>query len=389
VIYEGGRLSLRHYRAAGSGYSTPIMLVYSLIKRPFVLDLAPGISVVENLTRQGFEVFLTDLLPPTSADSWRGFDAYVNQDLEGGMRAIQLHTGTERVTILGYCLGALLGVIYATLHSANVKSLMTLTLPLDASVREPRAYNLIDWLDEQAVASLTALYDNCPAWLLSAQFSSAMPMQRALNKHMGLERFNEPERYTKAFPTFRSWLESEVPIAGALFRELTTDVYRKNSLAHGGFKVGSKVVDLKRIASSVLDVIADFDVVVDPRSSLPLIELVCSADGTNLRFPTGHLGIALSEEAYDTVAANWPVAQRARQLRRRHRIGRGNASAATSNGKRKEDHNPKGRPTEETCETGGRARRSRRIGCYANGCAGPECDAVPRSSIQGCQNGTR
>jgi hypothetical protein len=42
MIYEGGRLSLRHYRAAGSGYSTPIMLVYSLIKRPFVLDLAPG-----------------------------------------------------------------------------------------------------------------------------------------------------------------------------------------------------------------------------------------------------------------------------------------------------------------------------------------------------------
>jgi polyhydroxyalkanoate synthase len=279
------------------------MLVYSLIKRPFVLDLAPGISVVENLTRQGFEVFLTDWLPPTSADSWRGFDAYVNQDLEGGMGAIRLHTGTERVTILGYCLGALLGVIYAALHSADVKSLVTLTLPLDTSAREPRAYSFIGWFDEQAVASLTALYGNCPAWLLSALFSSAMPMQRALNKYMGIERLNEPERYTKTFPTFRSWLEGEVPIAGALFRELTTDVYRKNSLAHGGFKVGSKVVDLKRIASPVLNVVADFDVVVDPRSCLPLIELVSSTDGTNLRFPTGHLGIALSEEAHTTL---WP-----------------------------------------------------------------------------------
>jgi hypothetical protein len=62
VIYQGGRLSLRHYRTAGSVCSTPIMLVYSLIKRPFVLDLAPGNSVVENLTRQGFEAFLTDWL---------------------------------------------------------------------------------------------------------------------------------------------------------------------------------------------------------------------------------------------------------------------------------------------------------------------------------------
>jgi polyhydroxyalkanoate synthase len=305
VIYEGGRLSLRHYRAAGSACSTPIMLVYSLIKRPFVLDLAAGNSVVENLIRQGFEVFLTDWLPPKSADSWRGFDAYVNQDLAGGVRAIRLHTGIERVTVLGYCLGALLGVIYAALHSRDVKNLVTLTLPLDMSAREPPAYSLIDWFDEQAVESLTTLYGNCPAWLLSALFSSAMPLQRMLNKYMGLEleRFNERERYTKVFPTFRYWLESEVPIAGALFRELITDVYRKNSLARGVFKVGSKVMDLKRITSPVLNVVADFDVVVDPRSSVPLIELIGSADATNLRFPTGHLGIALGEEAHTTL---WP-----------------------------------------------------------------------------------
>jgi hypothetical protein len=84
---------------------------------------------------------------------------------------------------------------------------VTLTLPLDTSAREPRAYSFIDWFDEQAVASLTALYGNCPAWLLSALFSSAMPMQRALNMYIGIERLNESERYTKTFPTFRSWLE--------------------------------------------------------------------------------------------------------------------------------------------------------------------------------------
>src|SRR6266446_6651777 len=131
-----------------------------------------------------------------------------------------------------------------------------------------------------------------------------MLMQHVLNKYMGhFQRFNERERYAKAFPAFRYWLESEVPIAGALFRELTTEIYKKNSLANGRFKVGSKVVDLKRIASPVLNVVADSDVVVDPSSSLPLIKLVGSADATNLRFPTGHLGVALSEEAHTTL---WP-----------------------------------------------------------------------------------
>ena len=81
VVYEGGKVRLRHYQAAGTRHRTPIVLAYALIKRPYILDLLPGRSVVETLTKQGFDVYLIDWIPPTRADSWRGFDAYVNQDL--------------------------------------------------------------------------------------------------------------------------------------------------------------------------------------------------------------------------------------------------------------------------------------------------------------------
>jgi polyhydroxyalkanoate synthase subunit PhaC len=303
VIYAGGKLRLRHYRATGFARSTPVVLVYSLIKRPFVLDLEPGKSVVEKLTSQGFDVFLTDWLPPTSSDSWRGFQAYVSQDLAAGVREVQLRGGVERVTILGYCLGSILGLTYTALHPRDVKNLVSLALPLDTSVRGSSVYSLIDWLDEQWVESLTSLYGNCPAWLLGAFFSLAMPMQRMLGRYMGLEQFNERDRYARAYPAFRSWLDSEVPIAGALFRELTIEVFRKNSLARGNFKIGDKVVDLKGITSPVLNVVADFDIIVDPSSCVPLIEMVGSADRSNLCFPTGHLGIALSDEAHATL---WP-----------------------------------------------------------------------------------
>ena len=153
VIYRSGKASVRHYRAVEPRRRIPIVLVYALIKRPFVLDLEPGRSVVEGLTRQGFEVFLIDWLPPNAADSWRGFDAYVNQDLANAVHAVRVHQGVEQVTVLGYCLGALLSVIYAALHPRHVRNLVTLTLPLDTSVREPPAYQLTDWLDESAVVS--------------------------------------------------------------------------------------------------------------------------------------------------------------------------------------------------------------------------------------------
>jgi poly(3-hydroxyalkanoate) synthetase len=77
VIAEHGKLRLRYYRAQGNPQPTPLLLVYALIKRPFILDLQPERSVVETLTRQGFTVYLTDWISPTPDDLERGFGAYV------------------------------------------------------------------------------------------------------------------------------------------------------------------------------------------------------------------------------------------------------------------------------------------------------------------------
>ena len=81
IAYEGGKLRLRHYAPVEPAHSTPILFVYALTKRAFILDLAPGRSVVESLARKGFHIYLTDWIAPTSSDSSRGLDAYVNEDL--------------------------------------------------------------------------------------------------------------------------------------------------------------------------------------------------------------------------------------------------------------------------------------------------------------------
>ena len=278
------------------------MLVYALIKRPFILDLEHGNSVIESLTRQGFEVFLVDWLPPTPADSWRGFDAYVNHDLANAVRAVQLYQGVDQVSVLGYCLGALLAVIYAALHGQHVKTLVTIALPLDMSLRDLPAYYLIDWLDESAIEWLTTTYGNCPAWWLKNLFSAMSSMYR-VGEHFGLNPESERDRYARRSPAFRRWLESEVPVAGRLVRELAIDIFKQNRLMHGRLTVGGESVDLSRITAPLLNVVASQDVLVDPKSSLPLLDLVASDDKTNLLFPTGHLGAVMSDQAH---ARLWP-----------------------------------------------------------------------------------
>lgn len=300
VIYEGGKVKLRYYPAVGQPHATPLLIVYALIKRPFILDLLPGLSIVENLTTQGFEVYLTDWIPPTRADAWRGFDAYVNGDLADAVRAVQLHSGVEQVSLLGYCFGALLSTVYTALYPTTVKHFIPLALPLDLGNDEIALFSLARKIDSDL---LTGAFGNCPAWVMKAGFSAMSPVHHVLNKHVGLYRNKERAGYAEMFERFERWMNSDVPLAGQLFREVSTHVFQQNQLAQGRLRVGGQGVNLKHVTCPVLNIIGEHDDVVHPKSSLPLVDLVGSHDAQNLVFPTGHIGVVVSSGAHKKL---WP-----------------------------------------------------------------------------------
>jgi len=303
VIYEAGKVSLRHYKAPDRRHQTPIVIVYALIKRPFILDLQPGKSVVESLLKQGFEVYLIDWLPPTKADTWRGFDSYVNEELANAVRAVQISEGVDQVNVLGYCFGSLLSVLYTAVHPESVKNLVTLTIPFDMGVRELPIYRLLDGMSDSAVDLVTSVYGNCPAWMINGQFTAMSPMHHAIDKYVGLYRNSERDGYAEMFELFERWMQSDVPLAGRIFREMVKDIFKRNALARGEFRLGAERVDLGRVTMPLLNVVAEHDDVVHPRSSLGLVDHVGSEDKRNLTHPTGHLGAVVSAGA---IAKLWP-----------------------------------------------------------------------------------
>jgi poly[(R)-3-hydroxyalkanoate] polymerase subunit PhaC len=303
VIHEEGKVRLRYYRSAASSQSTPLLIVYALIKRPYILDLLPGKSVVQNLLDQGIDVYLTDWIPPTRADSWRGFDAYVNGDVANAVRAVQIHAGVEQVPLLGYCFGGLLTTLYTALHPETVENLITLTLPLDMSAREIPLFGLLDKLRPETLERLAATYGNCPAWFMKTAFTAMSPVHHAVDKYVGLHRNQDKEGYAEMFSRFERWMNSDVPLAGRIFREVTQDVFRQNLVVQNRLRVGTEVVDLRRISCPVLNVVGEYDDVVHPKSSLPFTTLVGSDDAHNFVFPTGHVGAVVSSAAHKKL---WP-----------------------------------------------------------------------------------
>ena len=303
IPYEGGKVRLRHYSAPERLHKTPILIVYALVKRPYILDLQPGKSVVQNLLGQGFEVYLIDWLPPNRNDTKLGFDGYVNEEIANAIGAVQIAENVEQVDLMGYCFGSLLALLYAALHPENVKNLVTLTIPFDMSVRDLPIYNLVDSMSDVTVDLITKIYGNCPAWMVNANFLSMAPVHHALDKYVGLYRNAERDGYAEMFDLFERWMMSDVPLAGQTFRELVTKLFKRNALARGEFKIGERTVDLRRITCPLLNVVAEKDDVVHPASSLGLPDFVGSADKRNLTFPTGHLGAVVSAGAMTRL---WP-----------------------------------------------------------------------------------
>ncbi|HTL51020.1 MAG TPA: alpha/beta fold hydrolase, partial [Planctomycetota bacterium] len=117
VVYEEDRLRLLHYLSPEKPrYQTPLVFVYALVNRPYILDLKTGRSVVTNFVNAGFDTYLVDWGIPTSADRHLTLDDYINGYLLNVLDFLRERTGADQVNILGYCMGGTMSAMFSALH---------------------------------------------------------------------------------------------------------------------------------------------------------------------------------------------------------------------------------------------------------------------------------
>ena len=60
-------------------HAPPLLIVFSLVSRSYILDLTPGNSFVEHLRDDGFDVFLLDWGVPDERDADNGLEDYAER----------------------------------------------------------------------------------------------------------------------------------------------------------------------------------------------------------------------------------------------------------------------------------------------------------------------
>lgn len=299
VVHETGLLRLRRYAPLpGPRRAPPVLLVYSLVKRPDILDLTEQRSVVRNLLGQGLAVYLVDWLPPGRADSDRGLAAYIDHDLAAAVEHVRVREDVARLTLIGPCFGGLLAVIYAALYPETVGHLVPLAVPL----------RMRPMIFPGAIEYMARAYGNVPAWFIRATLNASVPSRANLSDYLAQDLADadvrgEPTPALDVQAAVQHWLNSDVPMAGRVFCEILRDAYQEAQLADGRLYVGKQRVALERIECPVLNVTGERDPLTPPWTSTGLIAATGSREASNLVFPAGHLGLMVSGAAHRQL---WP-----------------------------------------------------------------------------------
>jgi polyhydroxyalkanoate synthase len=297
VVYEENKLELHHYPAVGEAQGTPILVVYALINRPYILDLQADRSVVQRLTENGFDVYLIDWGEPSLLDAHLTLEDYVDRYVDNCLEAVREREGVEDVHLLGYCMGGTMSAMYAALHPEKVRTLSLMAAGLcftgDGGVLEL-------WGDDEFYDPETVVeaYPVVPAEFFAVGFDLMDPVANTLGKYARLYDNADDEDFLENFARMERWLADGIDMAGATYREFIEEIYQENALAEGEFTLGDRPVELDTIDMPVLQIVGEYDHLVPPEASTPFNELVGSEDTAAIEESSGHIGLSVSSSVH-------------------------------------------------------------------------------------------
>jgi polyhydroxyalkanoate synthase len=273
-------------------HPVPLLLVFALMNRPYILDLRPGHSFVEFMIHQGYDVYLLDWGAPGIEDKNLKFDDYALDYMPRAIRKLKAVSGATEFSLLGWCIGAILTTIYSALRPDDgLRNLILLTAPLDFSKKENITF--ARWVDERYfdVDKVLAAFGNMPPEMIEYGAKALKPVENYVGNYLRLWDNLDNPQVMEAWHAMNTWVTNNIPLAGGVFRQLIVDLYRNDRLMQGTMMIRGERVDLSRLRANLLTVIAEGDHITPPCQSESVISKVGSPDKTLMKIPGGHIGI--------------------------------------------------------------------------------------------------
>lgn len=316
VMFAKGKARLLHYYNSDSGKDittkrhqaspmssslpqSPVLLLYAPINRFHIMDICPDRSVVRALLSRGLDVYLLDWGYPEWNDSCLSLSDYVNY-VKDSVQIIKDKTGTDKISMLGYCWGGIIGIIYAALNNENLKSLALMGVPIDFSKDNTI---LTSWAKAIDVDKMIDEFDHIDGLPIDLAFIMRNPPRYAFDRYIKLFERLHDKQFVNTFIALQKWLSDTPPIPGNLYRQIINDCYKNNLLISNRMRIDGKVVDLRKITIPLLTIVAKHDDLVSPESTLSVNHCVSSREKITRVYSGDHIGLCVSSIAHKKL---WP-----------------------------------------------------------------------------------
>jgi len=308
VVYEENKLELLHYEARTEEQNAvPILVVYALINRPYILDLQPDRSVVRKLLDAGHDVYLIDWNEPSRLDQSLTLADYVHRYMDNCVDEVRERSGQDRINILGYCMGGTKSAMYAALYpeKVNALGLMAAGLHFEDTGGVLEEWGSEDYYDPEVV---TETFGNVPAEMLDHGFAIMDPVDNYGSKYVSLYENIEDDEFAANFARMEKWLSDGIDVAGEAYAEFLEWIYQDNRLTENELYLDGEHVDVDAVDMPVLQILGEYDHLIPPESSKPFNDVIGSEDTEIIEYPTGHIGLSVSGSSHEHVwsrVAEW------------------------------------------------------------------------------------
>ena len=298
-VWRDGKTVLYRFVGERAASGPPLLIVYALVNRPYMVDLQHDRSLVRGLLALGLDVYVIDWGYPDRSDRYLSLDDYINRFIDGAVDHLVSASGGP-VNLLGVCQGGAFSLCYSALHPEKVRNLVTMVTPVDFQTPDNM---LSGWVQDLDVDLFVDALGNIPADLMNASYLMLKPFRLNLQKYVGMVDILDKVEGMEDFLRMEKWIFDSPDQAGEAFREFIKQFYQGNGFVNRTASIGGQPVDLGFVDMPVLNIYAEQDHLVPPAASRALRGLVGTEDYTELGFKGGHIGIYVSGRAQREVPA--------------------------------------------------------------------------------------
>jgi polyhydroxyalkanoate synthase len=306
LVLQIDKVQLYHYKPqVKNPCSVPVLIIYALMNKQYIMDLHPDKSFVKKLLEQGLDLYIIDWGYPTPEDRYLSMEDYIEEYLGSAIDFIREKHGLPQINLLGKCQGGTFAAIYSSLYPEKIKNLITVAAPFDFDIQDGLLFKWSKYVD---IDLLIQAHGVLPGDFLNNTFIMLSPYNLAIGKYINIvNSFDDPKALGE-FLRMEKWLFDCPHQAGENYRTWMKDLWQENKLIKGKFTLGGKKINLKNITMPLLNVYGLKDNLIPASSSRPLLAAVGSKDKEEASYPVGHAGIVASSASQRDIApkiATW------------------------------------------------------------------------------------